>query len=122
MTETAIRLRRLGLPHARARALAVVLGSAGAAFAAAALGLALAPGLVWVALAWMLIVASGVAAVWAVRLTRREAAAAAVGRLVETAAGARPESSSDSEDAGLAVRVWVLRRSFPGRRRQCTGC
>ena len=92
MTETAIRLRRLGLPHARARALAVVLGSAGAAFAAAALGLALAPGLVWVALAWMLIVASGVAAVWAVRLTRREAAAAAVGRLVETAAGARSGS------------------------------
>jgi hypothetical protein len=92
VTETAIRLRRLGLPHARARALAVVLGSAGAAFAAAALGLALAPGLVWVALAWTLIAASGAAAVWAVRRARQEAAAAAVGRLVETAAGARAGS------------------------------
>src|SRR5437762_1676953 len=43
MTETARRLRRLGLPHARARAFAVVLGGLGAALAWAALGLALAP-------------------------------------------------------------------------------
>src|SRR2546422_192865 len=35
MTETARRLRRLGAPHARARALAVVLGGLGAALAAA---------------------------------------------------------------------------------------
>src|SRR5258706_428788 len=37
MTETARRLRRLGAPHARARAFAVVLGGLGAALAAAAL-------------------------------------------------------------------------------------
>src|SRR5258706_135774 len=41
MTETARRLRRLGAPHARARAFAVVLGGLGAALAAAALGAAL---------------------------------------------------------------------------------
>jgi hypothetical protein len=92
VTETALRLRRLGLPHARARALAVVLGSAGAAFAAAALGLALAPGLAWVALAWVLIAASAAAATGAARRARRGAAAPALGRLVETAAGARAGS------------------------------
>src|SRR5205809_1133074 len=40
MTETGRRLRRLGAPHARARALAVVLGGLGAALAAAAPGAA----------------------------------------------------------------------------------
>src|SRR5882672_9389680 len=92
MTETALRLRRLGRPHARARALAVLLGSAGAAFAAAALGLALAPRLPGVALAWVCIAASVVAAAWAVRRARRESAAAAVGRLVERAAKTRAGS------------------------------
>ena len=43
MTQTAVRLRRLGLPHARARAGAVVLSSAGAVLAVAACGLWLAP-------------------------------------------------------------------------------
>jgi hypothetical protein len=92
VTETALRLRRLGRPHARARALAVVLGSAGMAFAAAALGLALAPRLPGVALAWACIVASALAAAWAVRRARREAAAAAVGRLVEATARTRAGS------------------------------
>ncbi len=104
MTETASRLRRLGLPHARARALAVVLWSAGAAFAAAALGLALAPGLAWVALAWALIVASSAAAVWAVRRARREATATTVGRLVEAASGARPGSVVGVVGAAPAAR------------------
>ncbi|HEV8264027.1 MAG TPA: hypothetical protein VGQ06_03685 [Gemmatimonadales bacterium] len=92
MTETAVRLRRLGLPHARARALAVVLGSAGAVLAAAALGLALAPRLAGVTFAWALIAASAAGAAWAVRRSRREAAAAALGRLVERAAGTRAGS------------------------------
>jgi len=51
MTETARRLRRLGAPHARARALAVLLGGLGAALAAAALGLALSPAVSGVTLA-----------------------------------------------------------------------
>ncbi len=92
MTETARRLRRLGAPHARARALAVVLGGLGAALAAAALGLALSPAVSGVALAWALIAASAVAATWAVLRTRLEAAAPALGRLIESAAGGRAGS------------------------------
>jgi len=92
MTETARRLRRLGAPHARARAFAVLLGGVGAALAAAALGLALSPALSGVTLAWALIVASAGAATWAVRRTRHEADASALGRLVESAAGGRAGS------------------------------
>ena len=92
MTETARRLRRLGLPHARARALAVVLGGLGAALAAAALGLALSPTVSGVTLAWALIVASAGAATWAALRTRGEAAAPALGRLIENAAGGRAGS------------------------------
>src|SRR5467141_4175307 len=92
MTETARRLRRLGAPHARARALAVLLGGLGAALAAAALGLALSPAVSGVTLAWGLIVASAVAATWVVLRTRHEAAAPALGRLIESAAGGRAGS------------------------------
>ncbi len=92
MTETALRLRRLARPHARARALAVLLAGAGAVFAAAALGLTLAPRLPGVALAWACIVASALVAVGAVRRSLREAAAAAVGRLVEASAQTRAGS------------------------------
>jgi len=92
MTETARRLRRLGAPHARARALAVVLGGLGAALAAAALGLALSPAMSGVALAWALIVASAGAATWVVLRTRREADAPALGRMIESAAGGRAGS------------------------------
>src|SRR5438309_3569161 len=92
MTETARRLRRLGAPHARARALAVVLGGLGAALAAAALGLALSPAVSGVALAWALIVASAGAAAWVVLRTRREAGAPALGRMIESAAGGRAGS------------------------------
>ncbi len=92
MTETARRLRRLGAPHARARALAVVLGGLGAALAAAALGLALAPAVSGVALAWALVVATAGAATWAVLRTRHEAAAPTLGRLIESAAGGRAGS------------------------------
>ena len=92
MTETARRLRRLGAPHARARALAVVLGGLGAALAAAALGVALSPAMSGVALAWALIVASAGAAAWVVLRTRREADAPALGRMIESAAGGRAGS------------------------------
>ena len=92
MTETARRLRRLGAPHARARALAVVLGGTGAALAAAALGLALSPALSGVALAWALVVATAGAAAWAILRARQEAAAPTLGRLIEGAAGGRAGS------------------------------
>ncbi len=92
MTETARRLRRLGAPHARARAFAVVLGGLGGALAAAALGLALAPAVPGVTLGWTLVVASAVAATWAVLHTRHAAAAPVLGRLVESAPGGRAGS------------------------------
>ena len=92
MTETARRLRRLGTPHARARALAVVLAGVGAALAAAALGLLLAPAVPGVTIAWVLIVASAAAAGWMVLATQRDATAPALGRLVESAAGGRAGS------------------------------
>ena len=92
MTETARRLRRLGAPHARARAFAVVLGGLGAALAAAALGLVLAPAVPGVTLAWVLILVSAAGATWAVRRTRREADAPRLGRLVESTAGGRAGS------------------------------
>ena len=92
MTETARRLRRLAAPHARARAFAMVLGGFGAALAAAALGLALAPAVPGIVLAWALILVSAAAATRAVLRTRREAAAPALGRLVESAAGGRAGS------------------------------
>jgi len=92
VTETARRLHRLGAPHARARALAVLLAGLGVALAAAALGLVLAPAVSGVTLAWVLIALSLAAAVWAVWRVRREAAAAPVGRLVESATGGRAGS------------------------------
>jgi len=92
MTETARRLRRLGAPHARARAFAVVLGGLGAALAAAALGLVLAPAVPGVTLAWVLILVSAAGATWAIRGTRREADPPRLGRLVESTAGGRSGS------------------------------
>src|SRR5262249_55095693 len=92
MTETARRLRRLGAPHARARAFAVLLGGLGAAFAAAALGLLLSPAVPGVVLAWVLIAVTAAAATWAVTRTRRDAAPPTLGRLIEQAAGGRAGS------------------------------
>src|SRR6266542_709009 len=57
-----------------------------------ALGLALAPAVPGIALAWALILVSAAAATRAVLRTRREAAAPALGRLVESAAGGRAGS------------------------------
>ena len=92
MTETARRLHRLGAPHARARALAVVLAGLGIALAAAALGLVLAPAVPGVTLAWALIALSLVAVVLAVLRVWGEAAAAPIGRLVEASTGGRAGS------------------------------
>jgi len=92
VTGTAVRLRRLGAPHARARAGAALLTSAGVAFATAAAGLALAPRLAAVVVAWLLIAGIAAAAVWLVRRAGRPAAPVVVGRLVETAAGTRAGS------------------------------
>jgi len=92
VTDTALRLRRLSGPHARARAGAALLTSAGVAFATAAAGLALAPRVAAVVAAWLLIAGVAAAAVWLVRRAWRPAAPAVVGRLVETTAGARAGS------------------------------
>src|SRR5439155_344048 len=92
VTDTAVRLRRLGGRHARARAGAMLLTSAGVALAIAAAGLALAPRVAAVVVAWLLIAGIAAAAVWLVRRAGRPAAPAAVGRLVETAAGTRAGS------------------------------
>ena len=92
MTDTALRLRRLGGPHARARAGAVLLTSAGVAFATAAAGMALAPRVAAVVVAWLLICGISAAAAWLVRRAGRPAAPDVAGRLVETAAGTRAGS------------------------------
>ncbi|HYK82226.1 MAG TPA: hypothetical protein VEU55_03710 [Gemmatimonadales bacterium] len=100
MTATAARLRRLGLPHARARAAAVLLMSAGAAGSIAAAGLALAPRPGAVVGAWVLIAVVAGTAAWLAGRAGRRAAPPAVGRLVEAAAGSRAGSV-----VGLLTRV-----------------
>ncbi len=113
MTETARRLHRLGAPHARARALAVMLAGLGVALAAAALGLVLAPAVPAVTLSWVLIALSVAAAVWAVLRVRREAAPAPIGRLVESATGGRAGSVvgvvSPSINSGKGTSAALLR-------------
>jgi hypothetical protein len=66
--------------------------SAGVAFAIAGAGLTLAPRVAAVVVAWLLIAGIAGAAVWLMRRAGRPAAPAAVGRLVETAAGTRAGS------------------------------
>src|SRR6266480_3917010 len=92
MTETARRLRRLGAPHARARALAAVLAGAGAALGVAAAGVRLAPRATGVVLAWLAILGLGAGAVWLAARAARAVADSVVGRLVERHAGARAGS------------------------------
>ena len=92
MTETARRLRRLGAPHARARALAAVLAGAGAALGVAAAGVRLAPRVTAVVLAWLAILGLGAGAVWLAARAARAVADSVVGRLVERHAGARAGS------------------------------
>jgi len=131
VTDTAARLRRLGRPHARARAGAVLLTSAGVACGIAAAGLALAPRVAAVLGAWLLIAVVAGATVWVARHAGRRAAPAAVGALVEAAAGTRagsvvgllapPATAGASADLlGLADRraAQVVARAAPavGRR------
>jgi len=92
VTDTALRLRRLGSPHARARAGAVLLTSAGVVLALAGAGLALAPGVAPVLIAWLLIAGVTATAVALARRAGRIVAPQLVGRLVETAARARAGS------------------------------
>ncbi len=92
MTDTALRLRRLGSPHARARAGAVLLTSVGVALALAGAGLALAPRVVPVLVAWLLIVGVAGVSVWLARRAGRIVGPPVVGRLVESAAGTRAGS------------------------------
>jgi hypothetical protein len=117
VTDTAARLRRLGLPHARARAGAILLTSAGVAFAIAAAGLALAPRAGPVLGAWLAIAGVAGGAAWLARRAARRGSTTpgAVGRLVEAAAGTRagsvvgllaatPPHGSSPELFGLADR------------------
>jgi hypothetical protein len=112
MTETARRLRRLGIPHARGRAFAIVLGGLGAALGAAALGLVLAPAVPGVTFAWALIAGVIVGAAWAMWRVQRESAAVSIGRLVENTAGGRSGSVvgvvSPSAGAGAGMSPALL--------------
>ena len=92
MTRTGTLLRRLAAPHTRARALAVLLASAGAAFGAAAAGVTLSPRPAAVLAAWAAVGAAAAGAVWLLARLRRTAAPAAMARLVEAAGAARPGS------------------------------
>jgi len=92
VTETAVRLRQLGLPHARARAGAILVSSAGVAFAIAAAGMLLAPRVSAVLAAWAAILGVAGAAGWAAARAGAAAAPPALGRLVEQAAGTRSGS------------------------------
>ena len=64
MTETARRVARLAAPHARGRALAALISTTGLGLVAAAIGIALSPG-VWGVLAGWVLVAGAGAAGWA---------------------------------------------------------
>jgi hypothetical protein len=92
VTDTAARLLRLGRPHARARAGAVLLAGAGLVGALAAAGLRLAPWVAGVLGAWLAIAGVAAAALWVAGRARRAAAPAELGRLAETAARARAGS------------------------------
>jgi len=92
VTETAVRLRQLGLPHARARAGAILVSSAGVVFAIAAAGMLLAPRVSAVLAAWAAILGVAGAAGWAAARAGAAAAPPALGRLVEQAAGTRSGS------------------------------
>ena len=112
MTATAVQLRRLGSPHARARAGAVLLTSAGVASAIAAAGLALAPRVGAVVGAWLLIALVAVAGVWMADRARRGAAPGVVGRLVEHASRTRMGSVvallAPSATAGASADLYGL--------------
>ncbi len=92
MTRTATGLRRLVLPHTRARIAGVLLAAAGGALTVAAGAIALAPQPLAVAAGWLALLGVAAAAAWAARRTIDAAAPGNVGRLVEQAAGLRAGS------------------------------
>ncbi|MGH7612840.1 MAG: hypothetical protein ACREMW_02195, partial [Gemmatimonadales bacterium] len=100
MTETTRSLRRLGRPHAQARALAALLLGAGVALAAAAVGVRLAPHLAAVLGAWAAIAAALAGAGLLARHAFASAEVAPLARAAEAVAGAR----SGSVAALLAAR------------------
>lgn len=114
MTDTALRLRQLGSPHARARAGAVLLTSAGVVLGLAAAGLAFAPRVAAVVGAWVLIAGVAGAAVWLARFASSLVAPSVVGRLVETAAGEYARAGSvvgllaPGRTAGASPELWRL--------------
>jgi len=92
MTQTAARLRQLGLPHARARAGAVLLSSAGVALAVVAGGVWLAPGAIAIVAAWVALGAVVGAGIWGLARAGRATEPRVLARLVERAVGARAGS------------------------------
>jgi hypothetical protein len=92
VTETARRLRRVALPHARARALAVLLAGAGVVLLAATAGVRFAPGVGAVLGAWLAILAALAAAAVLARRAFRSAALGRVAREAEAAVRARTGS------------------------------
>src|SRR5207248_5373335 len=88
----------------------MLLTSAGVALAIAAAGLALAPRVAAVVVAWLLIAGIAAAAVWLVRRAGRRATPAAVGRLVETAAGDRKSTRLNSRHRTISYAVFCLKK------------
>jgi hypothetical protein len=111
VTQTAVRLRRLGRPHARARAGAVLLSCAGVALGVVAAGMWLAPRLAAIAAAWVALGAVAGAALIALTRAGRGTEPPTLARLIEAAAGARagsvagllPQRASQGSEALLAL-------------------
>jgi hypothetical protein len=92
VTETTRALRRLGRPHARARAFAVLLGAGGVALGAAAVGIRLASYVAVVLGAWVAILVVLAMALLSARRAAASAAALPLAHATEGAAGARAGS------------------------------
>lgn len=109
MTRTSAGLRSLAAPHTRARILAASLVWAGVALVSAALGLALAPRPAAVVLAWVGVLLALGGGWWLGRRARRGLGPQPVGRLVESAAGARAGSvvgPAATRVAGTSAELW----------------
>src|SRR5439155_391616 len=123
VTGTAARLRRLGRPHARARAGAVLLGGAGLGFAIAALGLRLAPlvaGVVGAALFLAAAPGAGRAAAFWHPLRTLADARAPVRLSVDRAAVRRGESVTVTIEVPAASHALLWARG-PGEPWRATG-
>ena len=110
MTETAKQLRRIGRPHARARAGAALLASAGVALGIAAAGQWLAPRALAIGAAWLGIAAVAAFAVWAMWRAGRGAGPQIVGHLLETTSNARAGSvvGTLSPREGASAELFAL--------------